>query len=78
MPWIVPYLIQALIAIAISAIAYLIAPKPKSQKPPHAADMENPTADASRPIPVVFGTIEVKGVNVLWFGEKTTTEIEVK
>jgi hypothetical protein len=33
--------------------------------------------DASgRPVPVVFGTITVKGSNILWFGEKSLREYE--
>lgn len=66
--------ITLLIALALNVVAYLIMPKPKTSKPEAAKDMDNPTADAGRPVPVVFGTITVKGLNVLWYGEKSTRE----
>ena len=52
-----PFLIQLAIGIVLNVLAYLILPKPKGPKPPAVSDLETPTADAARPIPVVFGTI---------------------
>jgi hypothetical protein len=40
--------------------------------------MDNPTADAGRPVPVVFGTVTVKGLNVLWYGDKSKQTKKVK
>lgn len=65
------FFVQLAIAIAISVIAYLIMPKPKTPRPEAAQDLEAPTAEAGRPIPVIFGTLMVKGGNVLWFGDKS-------
>jgi hypothetical protein len=59
-----------LLAIALNIVAYLLMPRPKQPKPPEVKDLDDPTADAGRPVPVVFGTLTVKGVNVLWFGDK--------
>lgn len=73
MGWFLPLLL----AIVFNVIAYLLTPKPKKAKPEAAKDMENPTADAGRPIPVVFGTVTVKGLNVLWFGDKRKFTKEV-
>lgn len=67
MGWFIPLLL----AIIFNVIAYLLAPKPKRQKPPEAKDLDNPSADAGRPIPVVFGTVTIKGLNVLWYGDKS-------
>lgn len=64
------FFVQLAIAIAISVIAYVIMPKPKPPKPEAAKDMDDPTAEAGRPIPVIFGSVLIKGGNVLWFGEK--------
>lgn len=64
------WFIPLLLAIVFQVVAYLLMPKPKTQKPEAAKDMETPTADAGRPIPVVFGAVTVKGLNVLWFGDK--------
>jgi hypothetical protein len=71
-------LVQIAIAVVISLIAYAIMPKPKQQKPPETSDMDSPTAEAGRPVPVIFGTVTVKGLNVLWFGDKNKAEYQVK
>lgn len=76
MAWFVPYLIQIVIAIAVAVIAYALMPKPKQAKPPAAQDFEQPTADAGRPVPVVFGTVTVKGVNILHYSDVQTVEFE--
>lgn len=68
------WFLQLLIGLAINIIAYLIMPKPKQPKPPEAQDMEDPTSEAGRPVPVAFGTIEVKGLNFLWWGDKLKVE----
>lgn len=62
---------QLIIALVMMIISYVIAPRPKARKPEDVKDLENPTAEAGRPVPVVFGTITVKGLNVLWFGDKS-------
>lgn len=74
----VAWLIPLLVSLAINIVAYLLAPKPKQAKPPAAQDAENPTAEAGKPIPVVFGRITVKGVNVLWYGDKVKKSYEVE
>jgi hypothetical protein len=65
----------ALVSVALNL---LLAPKPKAPKPEAASDLDDPTAEAGRPIPVVFGTITVKGLNLLWFGEKSFVTSKVK
>ena len=72
------FIVQIIISIVLALLSYLFAPKPKSPKPESAAEMENPTADAGRPIPVVFGTITIKGPNFLWYGDKKVVEYSVK
>jgi len=64
--------------VALEIVAYLIMPKPKGPKPPSAQDLEMPTAEAGRPIPVVFGTITVKSPNVLWYGNPGVKRFKVK
>lgn len=73
----ITFAVMVAISIAISIIAYLLMPKPKTPKPGPASDLEVPTADAGRPVPVVFGSVTVKGVNVLWYGDKQVVEYEV-
>ena len=70
------WFLTLLIGLALNIIAYLLMPKPKPPKPPEAKDMDNPTAEAGRPIPVVFGVITVKGLNILWFGDKKHVQVE--
>jgi len=72
------WVIQILIAIAISVAAQLILPKPKGPKTESAKDLENPVAEAGKPMPRVWGTLTVKGINLLWYGDKNVREFEVK
>lgn len=67
-----------LVALALNVVSYLLMPKPKASKPEAAKDMDDPTAEAGRPAPVVFGTVTIKGLNVLWFGEKSNRQYSVK
>jgi len=69
-----PFFVQLLIGIALNVIAYLLAPKPKKEKPPEVEDIDDPVAEAGKPIPVPFGTITIKGLNILWFGNKGHAE----
>lgn len=64
------FIAWAIVAIASSVVSYLIAPKPPQAQAAETKDMEAPVAEAGKPIPVVFGTVTVKGLNVLWFGDK--------
>lgn len=68
------------IALAVASVALnlLLRPKVKAPKPDSVTDFENPTSDAGRPIPVVFGTITVKGLNYLWYGDKSSKTVKVK
>lgn len=70
------FIIQLIIAVALLALSVVLAPKPKQTKP-EIRELDDPTADAGREVPVVFGTITVRDVNVLWFGEKTTKSYTV-
>lgn len=61
-----------LISIAVSSAAMVLNPPPK---PPDATagQLDIPTADEGRAIPVVYGTITIKSCNIIdWFGASTT------
>lgn len=60
-----------LIGLVLNIVAYLLMPQPKAAKPPATKDLESPTAEAGRPMTVTFGTITIKGGNILWYGEKS-------
>ena len=61
-----------LIGIALNVVAYLIMPKPAQAKPAEMEDMESPTNSTGSPIMVVFGSPTIKGLNILWTGDKKT------
>ena len=67
---------QIFLFIIATIIQTLLAPKPVKPKPAALSDFDVPTADAGRPIPVVFGTVLVKGPNVVWFGDLRSTPIK--
>lgn len=62
-----------LVAVALEVVAYLLMPKPKKSSAA-AQDVSFPTADASRPLPVVFGSMTISGTNILWYGEVSTRQ----
>ena len=66
--------IQLLIVVALNVVAFLFSPRPKGPMPREVQDLEEPTAEAGRPIPVVFGTTLIKSPNVLWFGENRSEQ----
>lgn len=74
----VAWLIPLLVSLAINIVAYLLAPKPKTAKPEAAKDMDNPVAEAGMPVPVVFGTMTVKGLNCLGFWDKAIRSYQMK
>lgn len=72
--WIGKMILLATIQIA----AYSLMPKPKGPKPDEVKDLEEPTAEAGKPIPVIFGEVTVKEYNYLWVGDKQTVMRKVK
>ena len=70
--------IYLIISIVLSVISYMLTPKPKMPTQDNARTLDNPTADAGRPIPVVFGTVTIKSPNFLWYGEKSVRTYKVK
>lgn len=66
MPFPIIAVVVAVIAVALTAVLL----RPKAKKPDALTQLENPTADAGMPGPIVFGTITVKQLNVLHFGDK--------
>lgn len=73
-PWLVALIVSAVLNVA----AIIIMPKPKAPKPAAAEQAKAPTASAGKPIPVVFGTMTVTETNVLWYGQSSVREFEIK
>jgi len=73
-----PWWLIIVAAVAAVALSLVLLPKPKAPRPDSTTDLDDPVAEAGKPIPVVFGTITVKGLNVLWFGDKRVRTMKVK
>lgn len=71
--WLIPILIIA----ALSVVAAVIAPRPKTDKPPAVTDLTYPTADPNKPMSMIFGTITSQSPNILWYGDKSTKQYEI-
>lgn len=52
-------------------IGELMRPKPDSEaaRPANIGDFQFPTAEEGRVIPLLWGTVRIKGPNVLWYGD---------
>lgn len=68
--------VQLAIMIVSAIISYALTPKPPSPKPAALTDFDVPTAEEGRSIPVIFGTVWIKGPNVLWYGDLRSTPIK--
>ena len=67
-----------ILAAIFLVISFLLAPKPAKQKPREFEDPETPTADASRPIPWLFGTMTITGLNTVALASKRYERDKVK
>ncbi|EEW24055.1 hypothetical protein [Rhodobacter ferrooxidans] len=74
------FLIQIVVSLALTAISYALSPHPKSETPKAAGldEFDLPTAEEGRPIPVVFGTVLLRGPNVVWAGDLRVDPIRKK
>lgn len=73
MAWV--YLAYFVVALVIS---YALTPKPQTQPPPGIGEIKAPTAEVGREIPVLFGTRDLDGPNVVWYGDVMTIPIKSK
>lgn len=67
----------------ILAVSFVLAlsvrmPAPKARPPAGLGDFNFPTAEEGREIPVVFGTRDVQGPNVVWYGHLKSVAIKKK
>lgn len=71
------WVVQIIIAVVMMVASYLLMPKPKQPQSSSTGDLNKPTADASRPVNVPFGTLTVKSPNCLWYGDIGQRTFEV-
>ena len=57
---------------------YKSIPKPQSSPRPGIGEIQVPTADPSRDIPVIFGTVDIYAPNTVWYGDLKTVAIKEK
>lgn len=69
------YLIYFVVALVIS---FAMMPKPQSQKPAGIGDIQAPTAEIGREISVLFGTREITGPNIVWYGDLRVVALKKK
>lgn len=69
------YLAYFVVAMIIS---YALSPKPQTQPPPGVGEIQAPTAEVGRDIPVLFGTRDLKAPNVTWYGDVRVVPIRSK
>ena len=68
-----------LVVIVVAAlVSVALAPKPPEPKPASLSDVDAPTAEEGRPIPVVFGSVLLRGTNVVWYGDLAADPVRKK
>lgn len=68
-----------IIQVILMVILELVRPKPDmDQKPAALGDFRLPTAQEDRAVPLIFGTIQQKGPNVVWYGDYKAVPIKEK
>lgn len=71
MPW-----VQIAVWVVMTYLSYVLAPKPQDAVAGNLDDGNVPIAEEGVEIPVVFGTRDISGANVVWYGDVRTTPIK--
>jgi len=64
--------------LAVLTVAVYKGNKPQQQSVLPTEDLELPTAEAGKKIPVLFGTRDIKSPNLVWYGNFRSTAIRKK
>jgi hypothetical protein len=67
--------IMLIMMIIASVLSMVLTPVPPPPRAASISDFKVPTAEAGRPVPVIFGTVMLKGPNVVWYGNLFTDPI---
>ncbi len=70
------FFLSLLIGAALMVVSYLLMPKPKMPQR-EIEQGEKPTAEAGRPVEVLFGTLTVKAPNCLGYWDKYYKKKEI-
>lgn len=63
-------IIYVVLLVVSMVLSFLLTPKPKIEnaRPKPLGDFNVPTATENRAVPIVWGTVDIRGPNVLWYG----------
>lgn len=64
--------------VVTAIISYALRPKIQQPKPAGLSDINIPTAEDGREIPVLFGMRDIDGPNVVWYGDLRTAPVKKK
>lgn len=70
--------IAAIFFVVGLVMAYAMTPKPEPRPPAGLDEIQAPTAEVGREIPVLFGRRKLEGPNVVWYGHLRTVAIKKK
>lgn len=69
-------MVYFLVVLVVIVIAIALSAKPPGQKPPSLSEIDVPTAEEGKPIPVVFGTYVVQSPNIVWYGNLSYNKVK--
>ena len=72
------WLVNIIVGISLQILGYMLMPKPKQPSPPQLEDYNNPTFESGREIPKVFGTVTIRGLNGIYWGDKAQRSRKVR
>ncbi len=70
--------VYAIVFVVALIVGLSMTPKPQSQPPAGLGDFTIPTAEEGREIPVIFGTKDITGPNVVWYGDFSAVAVKKK
>lgn len=70
--------VYAIVFIASLVVSYAMMPKPETRPPAGLDEIQAPTAEVGREIPVLFGTRKMESPNVVWYGDLRTVPVKKK
>lgn len=70
---------QFFVGVGIALLSsFVLRPRPETRPPAGLSEIQAPTAEDGREIPVLFGCRYLRGPNVVWYGDLKTEAIRVK
>lgn len=73
-----PWLVAMIVSVTLNVVAMVITPRPKAAKPGAVEQAESPTAEANKPIPVLFGKARITETNIIGWWDKSSRQYEIK